>query len=267
MRRLFCLLTLIIAPAAFADGGVFAGRDVVFLGEQHDNPAHHARQAELVADIAPTALVFEMLTPDQAGRITPDLIGDKAALEQALGWNGSGWPDFAMYYPIFAAAPDAAYYGAALPRAEARRVMEVGTQAVFGDEAARFGLDDPLPADQQTAREALQLRAHCDAMPEEMLPMMVDIQRLRDARLAQAALQALDAFGAPVVVITGNGHARRDWGAPALLKLADPDVTIAAFGQGEATFGAPEGTFDAVDISEDVVRDDPCAAFEHSSGN
>ena len=38
--------------------------DVVFLGEIHDNAAHHARQAQLVAQIKPVALVFEMLSPE-----------------------------------------------------------------------------------------------------------------------------------------------------------------------------------------------------------
>lgn len=243
------------------------GKDVVFLGEQHDNPAHHARQAALVAEIAPAALVFEMLTPQQAALVTPELIADEAGLEGALGWADSGWPDFAMYYPIFAAAPEAAYFGAALPREEARRVMGEGVRAVFGDEAALYGLDQPLPPEQQETREALQLSAHCDAMPAEMLPMMVDIQRLRDARLAQEALAALEQTGGPVVVITGNGHARLDWGAPAALALAAPDVTVASFGQGEARFGAPDGGFDMVDITEDVERDDPCAAFEAPAGN
>ncbi len=259
MRYLAVCLAL-MAPAALADGGLFAA-DVVFLGETHDNPAHHARQAEIVQQMRPAALVFEMLTPAQAGLVTPALIGDAAALETALGWQDSGWPDFAMYHPIFAAAPDAAIHGAAVPRDEARRVMGEGIVAVFGAGAARFGLETPLPAAQQQAREALQLAAHCDAMPAELLPMMVDIQRLRDAMLARAALQALDETGGPVAVITGNGHARPDWGAPAALRLAAPEVAVFSLGQGEVAFGAPDGGFDLVEIAPDVDRGDPCAAF------
>ena len=92
MIRLAIFLALGTAPAAFADGGFFTGRDVVFLGEQHDNPAHHRKQAELVGEIAPQALVFEMLTPEQAARVTPDLIADEDALrpvtaeEKSWGW-------------------------------------------------------------------------------------------------------------------------------------------------------------------------------------
>ncbi len=254
-------LVALIASAATADGGFFAGQDVIFLGEQHDNAAHHARQAELVDQIAPRALVFEMLTPEQAAEVTPTLAGDEAALKSALGWSESGWPDFAMYYPIFAAAPAARYYGAALPREQAQEVMSAGALEVFGPDAPEYGLDVELAPEDQAKREALQFEAHCEMMPQEMLPVMVDIQRLRDALLARAAAEAFEETGGPVVVITGNGHARMDWGAPALLELARPGIHIAALGQGEESFGAPDGGFDAVEITPDVDRGDPCAAF------
>ncbi len=250
-----------VAPAAFAGGGDFMQAEILFLGELHDNPAHHQRQAEIVADASPAALVFEMLTPQQAARVTPELIDDATALEATLGWNASGWPDFAMYHPIFAAAPEAAVYGAAVPRPQARRVMDEGTIAVFGEDAALYGLTEPLPKAQQDTREALQLAAHCDAMPVEMLPMMVDIQRLRDAAIARVTLEAFQATGGPVAVITGNGHARLDWGAPDALARVAPELEVWALGQGEVSSGDPEGEFHHVEISADAERGDPCEAF------
>jgi uncharacterized iron-regulated protein len=93
-----------------------------------------------------------------------------------------------------------------------------------------------------------------------MLPRMVSVQRLRDAALAQAALEAISRFGAPVVVITGNGHAREDWGAPALLRHASPGLAVFSLGQGEA--GAqPDGGFGVVLDGPGVDRGDPCDAF------
>ncbi|WP_292292790.1 ChaN family lipoprotein [Marivita sp.] len=254
------LIWCLIAPTALAAGGVFDGADVVFLGELHDNPAHHARQAEYVAELDPAALVFEMLTPAQADRVTPELIADASALEAALGWNESGWPDFSMYYPIFAAAPEAAYYGAAVPRDTARQAMADGMASAFRGDAEAYGLTDPLPEAQQAAREALQLSAHCDALPEDMLPVMVEIQRLRDAELAYSAVQAVEAHGGPVVVITGNGHARMDWGAPTYLMAAEPGLRIASLGQGEDG-DPPSGEFDLVETAPAVDRGDPCDAF------
>ena len=254
------LICSLIAPTALAAGGVFHGIDVVFLGELHDNAAHHARQAEYVAKLEPAALVFEMLTQAQADLVTPGLIADEAALEATLGWNDSGWPDFSIYYPIFAAAPEAAYFGAAVPRDTARTAMETGMVEAFRGDAEVFGLTAPLSEEQQREREALQLAAHCDALPDEMLPVMVDIQRLRDAELAYSALEAFKAHGGPVVVITGNGHARMDWGAPLYLMAAAPDVSVAALGQGEDGV-PPDGVFDVTENAPAVDRGDPCAAF------
>lgn len=255
--RLLSAAFVLAAAAVSAESGA---SDIVFIGEVHDNPAHHAVQAEIVDGLRPTALVFEMLTPEQASYVTPDLAADEAALEAALGWQDSGWPDFSLYYPIFAAAPGARVYGAAVPREAARQVTEIGLIATFGPDGDRFGLDRPLSETEQSARLDLQRAAHCDALPEELLPMMVDIQRLRDARLAEAALDALAETGGPVAVITGNGHARTDWGAPALVARAAPTVSVHTVGQSEAGAGL-DGIFDETRESPAPDRDDPCAAF------
>ena len=266
MRVVVALIAALCAPlgaaAQMADAAsLAAGADVVILGEAHDNPDHHATQAAFVAEIAPTAVVFEMLDAAQVEAISPASLTDEAALEAALGWDASGWPDFSMYYPIFEAAGDAAFYGAAVPRAEARASMSAGVVDAFGPEAGRFGLDTPLPAPQQAAREAMQMAAHCDAMPEGMLPAMVDIQRLRDARLAQVALTALGETGGPVVVITGNGHARADWGVPVYITQAAPEVSVFTLGQGEDG-RRPPGAFDVVLNAPAPERPDPCLAFQ-----
>ncbi|WP_323766970.1 ChaN family lipoprotein [Antarctobacter sp.] len=257
--RQFIIGLMALASTAAADG--YSGADVIFLGEVHDNPAHHARQAQIVAEVQPKAVVWEMLGPETAARVTSDLIGDSTDLSAALDWATSGWPDFAMYYPIFAAAPEAAHYGAQVPRAEARAVMGQSVAEVFGAGAAQFGLDAPLSAGQQEQREALQMAAHCDALPEDMLGMMVDIQRLRDAELAASALTALKETGGPVVVITGNGHARKDWGAPHLFSLAAPGRAVFALGQAEDGRAPPEGGFDLIESAPPVDRGDPCDAF------
>ena len=233
---------------------------MIWLGEVHDNPAHHRVQAELVAQVAPAALVFEMLTPAQAAAPQPSDRRDAEALDAALGWSGGPWPDWAMYAPVFLAAPDAALYGAARSQDDMRRAVENGAGTVFGDDAERFGLTDPLPPDEQSVREALQAAAHCDALPADLLPGMVGAQRLRDADLAAAALTALDETGGPVVVIAGSGHARTDWGGPALLARAAPDVAQFAVGQVEGE-AAREAPYDAVMTAAAPGRGDPCAAF------
>jgi uncharacterized iron-regulated protein len=258
---LFSLGTPLVAQEITpADLDRLPAADVVILGETHDNPAHHANQARAVMAIQPTALVFEMLTPAQAAR-TPNDRGDADALARAYDWGATGWPDFAMYHPIFAAAPLARVFGADVARDDLARAMSDGAAAAFGMDAARFGLDAPLAAHDLTARLAEQATAHCDMLPADLLPGMVEAQRLRDAALARAALQAVVETGGPVAVITGSGHARNDTGVPALLRLAKPSLTVLSIGQIE---GAPEGDvpFDLWIVTDGVAgRGDPCAAF------
>ncbi len=234
--------------------------DIILLGELHGTPAHHANQAKIVERIAPKALVFEMLSPAQAAAGQSVSRTDQKALDAALGWSDSAWPDFELYAPIFAAAPEAALFGAALPRDKVVAAIETGAAAQFHD-AANFGLDQPLPAAQQAQREKDQGTAHCDALPEAMLPGMVEAQRLRDAAFAKTALDALDQTGGPVVVITGNGHARLDWGMPVYLRNAAPDVSVTAFGQ--LVDAADSPPFDAWIVTKPAAdAGDPCDAFK-----
>ncbi|MDV7142208.1 ChaN family lipoprotein [Tropicimonas sp. TH_r6] len=271
MRYCLFLAALGVASAASAaelpDIGSFdpSGADIILLGEVHDNPAQHENQASAVGALAPSALVFEMLDAEQAATANATDRTDRKALEMALDWAHSSWPDFSMYHPIFLAAPDAPVYGASVARGDLMDAMSEGAAKLFGAEADRFGLG-PLPDTVQQAREAYQLEAHCNALPEEMLPGMVEAQRLRDARFSQTALQALRETGGPVVVITGNGHARRDWGMPVYLAAAAPDVSVLTLAQFEEAAPGGDVPHDFWVLTEAAEREDPCAVFEKRKG-
>ncbi len=233
--------------------------DVVILGEIHDNPQHHLVQTEAIEAISPSAVVWEMVTEEGAQRLAQKAATNPEELSRILRWAESGWPPLSMYYLIFQAA-DVPIYGAMVPRSAARAAMERGAATTFGADAARFGLTVPLAPEDQAEREADQLAAHCDALPQEMLPQMVAIQRLRDAVLARAILRAVDETGTPVAVITGNGHARKDRGIPTFLSRLRPGLKVFVLGQSED--GAVNGDFDAVIDSPEAEREDPCKAFE-----
>ena len=254
MKATFALVTLLATPAV-ADVGPVPRADIFVLGEVHDNPLHHAEQARIVAQVAPAALVFEMLSSAQAeAAMTVDRT-DAQALDAATGWSDGPWPDFAMYAPIFAAAPGARIVGAAVPRDAVITVMQ-GGMAKVPNALPDLPLDAPTLA---TLAEE-QAAAHCGKLPADMLPGMVAAQRLRDAAFGGAAVAAYEATGGPVVLITGTGHARTDVGAPAAIRAARPDLTVWALGQLEGATD-PEAPFDAVNVTPVQDRPDPCAAF------
>lgn len=262
---LVSLLLPVLALSACTSNGVarvtpaLQGADIVILGEVHDNGVHHRNQAALITAIEPAAVVFEMLSPEQAATVTSMTDRDQA-LRDALVWQESGWPDWALYQPLFAALEDTPVYGMALPGQEVSRAVSEGAAAVFGPDAERFGLASPLPAAQQAEREAHQQAVHCNMLPPKLLPGMVEAQRLRDAAFARTALQAFAEQGGPVVVVTGTGHARRDWGMPAALAVAAPTISVVSLGQLESPpeAGAP---FDTWLVADPAPREDPCEAF------
>lgn len=251
---LFAGLVLLAAPVA-ADVGPLPRVDIFVLGEVHDNPTHHVTQAGIVTDLAPKALVFEMLTPLQAAAAMAVDRTDAATVSAATDWANSGWPDFSLYAPIFAAAPKTVIVGAAVGRDDLMQAMQDGANAVD----AKLLIPE-LTAEQLATLSLEQAEAHCGALPPEMLPGMVEAQRLRDAAFGAAAVAAFDANGGPIVLITGTGHARTDVGAPAAIRLARPDLTVWSLGQfeGDVPDGAP---FDAVTVTSVTDRPDPCAAF------
>ncbi|WP_226779595.1 ChaN family lipoprotein [Oceaniglobus trochenteri] len=235
-----------------------AGYDVVIMGEVHDNPAHHRNQAEWLNRLAPKAVVFEMLTPERADLA---MQSDPDTLETSLMWGESGWPDFAIYAPVFAAVGDAAIIGGGVERAAVRAAVRDGAAAAMGDSASVFGLNMPLPRLEAETRQSLQAEAHCGALPDDMLSGMVEAQRLRDAALARAVVAAVVSVGTPVAVITGNGHARTDWGMPVALDHAMPTLKVLSIGQLETvpTHAQPH---DALTLAPGPEgRGDPCAAF------
>lgn len=268
LAGVFGAATAALAAESVADTAeiVAAARsaDIVILGEIHDNPTHHATQAAVVAALQPAALVFEMIPQaleNDVNTLRKDGAG-REALAEALDWSASGWPDFAYYAAILEAAPQARVFGAGQPREDVRRAAAEGAAVAFGTDAAIYGLDRPLAPDDLAAREADMQASHCDKLPPEMLPGMVEAQRFRDAGLADAALWARTMTGdGQVVVIAGTGHADRVRGVPAALGVADPDLSVLSVGQFEAAPEAPGG-YDLTLLAPAPAREDPCAAFD-----
>lgn len=232
-------------------------QDVIIIGEHHDNPAHHTRQYDSLLAIQPKAVVFEMLTPHEAERLA-DV--PRNAREMQAASAGFHWTNIADYADVLAAS--SVIVGAALSREDMRAAFGGGAAATFGAGADVYGLTIPLGQTQQETRQALQFEAHCGAMALEMMGGMVDAQRLRDAVFARTVIEALDTYGAPVVLITGNGHARLDWAVPSYLRRVRPDLSVASIGQGEDG-KPPAGLFSAVITDAPAPdRGDPCAAFQ-----
>ncbi|WNG43165.1 ChaN family lipoprotein [Archangium minus] len=252
----------------------------VLLGEQHDNPDHHRLQAELVRALTDSGrkpvLAFEMLDVEQQPVIDEALTRsprEPDALAQAVAWEKSGWPDWALYRPIFAVGTERGLriIGANLPLAQVKELVTRGPEALSPETRNRLGLETPLPEDIARAMRAEMHESHCGHLPESMLDPMVLAQRARDAQMADRLLTTATADGA--LLITGNGHARTDRGVPAQLVRRAPEHPVRSLAFIEVSPEAREPRdyapsdspgqlpYDYVWFTPAAEREDPCAMF------
>lgn len=224
-------------------------RRFVLLGEVHDNPDIHRERARLIADASrgrekPAALVFEHIREDQNGAL--EAFAERQAAEAgprdgarsaddllaALEWPKSGWPDAAMFKPLFveAIAGRHAIYAGDAPKTEVRKVSREGLPAVSEADRTRLRLDEALARPLEDALLGELEASHCGLMPKTAFGNMALAQRYRDARIAAAMLAAAEAQG-QAVLLAGNGHVRRDRAVPyQLARLAkDPATLVVEF--------------------------------------
>ena len=199
--------------------------DVILIGEAHDIAAHHINQAQIIRRVGAihggVHVVMEMLDLDDRNprpRIAADDTRTWNSVKNALAWESSGWPDWKMYQPIFAAARavSSPVYAGLPPKSVVRALMpEKSTANTYGyfepgDRTA------PMPAANTTVERSTRSTSHCNLLDSQQLVHMARGQRARDAGMARTilALVSRRIDSRPVVLIAGNGHVRTDYGVP-----------------------------------------------------
>ncbi len=245
--------------------------DVVLLGELHDNPHHHQRRAGLLAALGMAVpVVVEHLLRGAAPSLPSGAHGD--ALRQLLeraGFDSRAW-QWPLHEPVFAAIARAGHslHGGNLARETVRRVAREGADALPAD--LKVVIDAaPLSAEARLTLDQDLQAGHCGQLAASRLPGMVAAQRGRDAAMALTLADELNGLitkrrRGPVVLLAGNGHARRDYGVPQLLASRLPGVHMLAIEFAEPPHRetvSPDAPFDIVWTTPTVPRDNPCAGF------
>ena len=248
------------------------------LGEVHDNADHHAIQAGLLEGIARSgvrrAVVFEQFDREyepelkrliSRGQPAPEDVAD------AVGFDRKGW-NWEFYRPLVEIAlrhrmPIAA---GNLSRNAGATIARQGLGALDPARITALRLDSGWSAERESALEKIIADGHCGMLPAAALPAMVVAQRARDATLAEAMLEYARE-GA--VLITGNGHVRRDLSTPIYLATAAPDAACCSVGILEVQDGRNDPAaylasavanvrpYDFVFFTPRRDRPDPCLAF------
>jgi uncharacterized iron-regulated protein len=225
-----------------------ASRDVVLLGETHDNPEHHRWQlstlAALLAERPAMVIGFEafparvqpVLDRWVAGELTAEAFLDEVEWRRVWGYD----PE--LYLPLlhFARQHRIPVMALNVDRAFVGRVGREGWAAI--PPAERLGLGDPAPpAEAYLDRLARSYLDHgprrSGAAPDPATPRddpafrrFVDAQLTWDRAMAEALARARGRPGDPLVVgIIGSEHARQRHGVPhqlADLGIADTAVLL-----------------------------------------
>lgn len=254
--------------ALFAEA---AKAEWVLLGEKHDNAEHHRLQARVIDELGRrgrrVAVVWEMAEPEHAEALRRANLDTVDDLGRALSWEKRGWPDWREYQPVAEAA--LIHRMPMLPGKPGRDlVRRVGRGGPLPENLpAELDLSRRYPPEVEAALLEELAISHCGALPEEVLPAMVAVQRFWDAWMAAAMrrARALPASSEGAVLIAGSGHVRKDRAVP--WHLNGKSLTLALV---EVVPGYTEATdypafdpalFDYVWFTPRVDDKDPCEAF------
>lgn len=238
--------------------------DVIAVGEAHDNRSHHAVQAlvldRLVAAGERPVVAFEMLTEDQQAKVDEAMreASSMQDLEQRLAWRARGWPDFAMYYPLFQTARRHGLAALAADlNADARRTISRGGLDAL-PETERTRVASRLPTDaarEDSLRREIQT-VHCDLLPPAAQSSMAQAWHARNVTMARRISDALGS-GRKVVFIAGRAHLAAD-AVPGQLAEIRPGTRVAIIDLVEEGATALANA-DVVLATPTVSRPDECA--------
>lgn len=233
---------------------------ILLLGEVHDNAEGHARRLALLRQLLHQgwrpAIALEQFDREQQAALTAAQArcgDDPDCLIQAVAASDAGW-DWRHYRPVIELAQQyrLPLLAANLSRLDARRLIQGGLAALSpGDESLREGLRQ-IPDDVLRAQVAAVADGHCHLLPEALLPAMATAQVARDMVMADVLRGRLPA---PVVLLAGNGHVRRDIGVPRWLPEAY------AIGFVERSDAAGPALYNQAERVRTALRPDPCAGL------
>jgi uncharacterized iron-regulated protein len=250
-------------PEALA--ATIRGHSIALFGEVHDNAGQHALRIATLKRLIDAgerpAIAFEQFDRERQAdldRVRREHPRDAEAVI-AAGGAAKGWRwDFYRPYVRLALEHDLPIVAANLSRTDAFRVSQEGWAALADPDAvAALGLDR-LPAEFVAAHEREIQRGHCDLLPEAMLPTLARAQIGRDLVLAQS-IRPHARRG--VVLLTGNGHVRKDIGVPFWLTRDEraSTISIGMLEEGELpSADALAGRYDAYVVTAPAERPDPC---------
>ena len=211
-----------------------ASRDLIFVGEVHDNPEHHLVQVQILQALAgrsPLAMAMEFLqrpAQESLDRYVRGEIKESEFLD-AVDWKRNWGYDFHFYRPLFQIAREKGIRVLAInaPSSIVRKVAREGLRGLTDEE--RKGLPSDLDLGNREHREYL-FKAYTEhASPDlKRFEDFYEAQCVWDETMAETLAAHLKEKGGRLVVFAGNGHIIHKFGVPdrTLRRFPVPMATV-----------------------------------------
>ena len=213
---------------------------VIYLGEKHDNPAHHEQQLWVLRELirlghrpvlgleifaaSESAALMEFISAKES-TTSPDPA--ERRLRQAMGIESAEDEHWLRYAPLLrlARTHKLTAFGIDLPTALRRRVSRVGIDGLSAVE--RLAVPDPgsVSSNDKTLMLSRLKQAHCGHGANAYLERLFQNWEARNETMARAITTAAAARGnSPVVVILGGGHVSNGEGVVPRVARQMPDA-------------------------------------------
>ncbi len=198
-----------------------ASKDLIFIGEVHDNPEHHLIQVQILQALmdrfGPVTIAMEFFPKSQQPTLDRYLQGELTESEflRAVNWKG-GWSfDYHFYRPLMLLARRNALGILAInaSRDTVKKVARHGLQSLEIDERNKLAKDIDLnnEAHRDYLRKVYAQHGHREL---KKFNYFYEAQCVWEDTMAQNLAEYLRENREKLVVFVGNGHIVNKFGIP-----------------------------------------------------
>ncbi len=196
-------------------------RDLVFIGEVHDNPEHHLIQVQILQSLmarqGPLTVAMEFFQKPQQAIVDRYLAGKSTESEflEEVNWKKQWSFDYSFYRPLILAVKEKGGKILAInaPNDIVKKVARTGLSSLDPDE--RSQLADDIDLNKEKHRTYLQ-----EVFKNEAHHVLNDFDYFYQAQcvwedtMAENISKALKNKNEVMVVLAGNGHIINKYGIP-----------------------------------------------------
>jgi uncharacterized iron-regulated protein len=213
-------------------------KNLVFVGEVHDNPEHHLIQVQILQALierhGPLDIAAEYFEKPQQNFIDRYLKGEieEKAFLSLTGWERKWSFDYSFYRPLILAVKHSGnrIYAINAPGTIVKKVARTGLESISIDERSQIAehIDLGNRKHRKYIREAYKFHRHSDL---KKFDFFYQAQCVWEETMAESIASRIKKTGKKMVVFSGNGHIIQKFGIPerAFKRTGEPFATLVLY--------------------------------------